>query len=905
MKKRILVSLLVLSIITGLFSFQTLCEPGRDLKFGAWVGTQPSKSAINSFQELQGKKLDIVHQFINWSTDFSWVKPYADAVYENGSILMITWEPWEYNTVEIKNGKADAYLTRMAQDIKAYGKEIWLRPLHEANGNWYPWAIGYPGNVNTNETYIAAFRHIVDIFRNNGVTNVKWIYNVNCDNVGDNTSYMGYYPGDNYVDYTSIDGYNWGTTQDWGSRWQSFDEVFSRAYNAIRGINKPVIIAEFSSAEIGGNKAAWITDAYNTIRNSYDKVFAAVWFHENKETDWRINSSSQALEAYKKAIGSGSTPSTPTKTPTSTNTPAPTSSKNDSKPFEMISKMGMGINLGNTLEAPYEGSWSRAAMEYYFDDYKTAGFKNVRIPIRWDNHTMKTYPYTIDKAFLDRVEEVVDWSLSRGFVTIINSHHDDWIKEDYNGNIERFEKIWEQISERFKNKSENLLFEIMNEPFGNITDSQIDDMNSRILKIIRRTNPTRIVIIGGGFWNSYNTLVNIKIPDDPYLIGTFHYYDPYEFTHKFQGTWGTQSDMDTVARVFDYVKSWSDRNNIPVYLGEFAVMANADKNSRLKWYDFISDQGLDHGFACSVWDNGVFGSLDDDMGLYNRNTRTFDTEVLNAIMKHGVYYSYTPKITPTPTSTKLPVTPAVGEKMVDDFEGTLNWGAYSGEGAYASSKIASGKSGNGLEVTYTGSKDGYWGTAYNLTDGDWSRWLKISLDIKSLDSSNNEIRLMLTEQSINGEGDGEHWVYSIIPSGQWQTIEIPFSDFKRRMDYQPPGQDMSGTLDLEKIQAIHFSYANAYSGKIVVDNIKLIGITSNASPTPTPTVKPGDLDFDNQVDSLDLTLLKRYVLRKYQPDPSVEDKFRKAGDLDGDNSVDSYDISLLKRMILRKYPYNS
>jgi len=87
-------------------------------------GTQPSESAIKSFQELQGRKLDIVHQFINWSTDFSWVRPYADAVYNNGSILMITWEPWEYNTVDIKNGKADAYITRMAQDMKAYGKEF-------------------------------------------------------------------------------------------------------------------------------------------------------------------------------------------------------------------------------------------------------------------------------------------------------------------------------------------------------------------------------------------------------------------------------------------------------------------------------------------------------------------------------------------------------------------------------------------------------------------------------------------------------------------------------------------------------------------------------------------------------------------------------------------------------------
>jgi len=76
-------------------------------------------------------------------------------------------------------------------------------------------AIGYSSRVNTNETYIAAFRHIVDIFRANGATNVKWVFNVNCDNVGNGTSYLGHYPGDNYVDYTSIDGYNWGTTQSW------------------------------------------------------------------------------------------------------------------------------------------------------------------------------------------------------------------------------------------------------------------------------------------------------------------------------------------------------------------------------------------------------------------------------------------------------------------------------------------------------------------------------------------------------------------------------------------------------------------------------------------------------------------------------------------------------------------
>lgn len=372
MKKRILVALLVFSMLTGLFCFQSLGESDRDLKYGAWIGSWPSKAAIDSFQELQGKKMDIIHQFIDWSTTFSYIKSYADAVYDNGSILMITWEPWEYNTAAIKNGNADAYITQMAQDMKAYGKEIWLRPLHEANGNWYPWAIGYPGNVNTNDTYIAAFRRIVDIFRQNGATNVKWIYTVNCDNVGDNTSYLGYYPGDNYVDFTSIDGYNWGTTQDWGSKWQTFDEIFSRAYNALSSINKPMFIAEFASAEQGGDKSRWITDTYNSIKNSYTKIFAAVWFHENKETDWRINSSSSALEAYKNAIGAYSSTSTPTKTPTSTPTkpPTPTPTKSPTPTPTSTASIKLGdVNFDDEVNSTDLTILKRFILRTYTPDY--------------------------------------------------------------------------------------------------------------------------------------------------------------------------------------------------------------------------------------------------------------------------------------------------------------------------------------------------------------------------------------------------------------------------------------------------------------------------------------------------------------------------------------------------------
>jgi len=327
LKKRRLSIITALLLLLGLTLFPVSGSRAQtELKIGAWIGDQPTYQGIKDFNQLQGRDLDIAHMFINWSTNFDFVRTHADAVYANNAILLLTWEPWEYDTVQIMNGNADSYIRRMAQDMKYYGKEIWLRPLHEANGDWYPWAIGYQSGKNTNSTYIAAFRRIVDIFRSEGAYNVKWVFNVNCNNVGPNTSFTGFYPGDNYVDYNSIDGYNWGTTQSWGSTWQTFDQIFSEAYNNLRNYNKPIIIAEWASAEIGGNKAQWITDSFNRIKSSYDKIFALVWFSHNKETDWRINSSEAALNAYRNAIKKTSVTPTSTVTiaPTPTPTPSPT-----------------------------------------------------------------------------------------------------------------------------------------------------------------------------------------------------------------------------------------------------------------------------------------------------------------------------------------------------------------------------------------------------------------------------------------------------------------------------------------------------------------------------------------------------------------------------------------------------
>merc|ERR1719397_1005668 len=113
-------------------------------------------------------------------------------------------------------------------------------------------------------------------------------------------------------------------------------------------------------------------------------------------------------------------------------------------PQQLVSQLGVGINLGRTLEAPAEGDWSVAANKYFFDDYKDSGFTHVRIPIRWGTHTSEKYPFKIDPLFLKRVEEIVDWSLDKGFVTIINSQKDNWLDDNFTAELPKFMEIWSQ-----------------------------------------------------------------------------------------------------------------------------------------------------------------------------------------------------------------------------------------------------------------------------------------------------------------------------------------------------------------------------------------------------------------------------------------------------------------------------
>jgi len=270
-------------------------------------------SALTTFEHDAMKKVSIVMFYQGWGlTDGTqnFETDWMNNVRNHGSIPMVTWEPWldtngtnqpQYSLKNIINGKFDAYITTWADASKTWGHPYFLRFAEEMNGNWFPWSEQVNGNQPGQ--YVLAWKHVHTIFVNDGVTNVTWVWSPNIEYHG-SIPLNEVYPGDEYVHWLCMDGYNWGAVN--GHVWQTFSQVFSQTYHEILGISaKPLMISETASTEQGGNKANWITDAYTTqVSSNFPHIKAIIWFNENKETDWRIESSSTAKTAFATAIQS-------------------------------------------------------------------------------------------------------------------------------------------------------------------------------------------------------------------------------------------------------------------------------------------------------------------------------------------------------------------------------------------------------------------------------------------------------------------------------------------------------------------------------------------------------------------------------------------------------------------------
>jgi beta-mannanase len=299
------------------------------------LGNAPWEArTIETFEANAGKRVSIIHwgQFWHWSRQSGYsgigdgfFQRFETALYEQvsqrGAIPMINWNSWSgdaggsssqsnYQLIDIINGNYDDYIRQWARDAKAWGQPFFLRFDHEMNGNWYPWS--EQTNGNQPGQYVQMWRHVHDIFQQEGATNVTWVWSVNTVYSASSRDLTALYPGDSYVDWVAIDGYNWGTNPSKADQWKTFSQVFTETYDLLGQVapNKPVMLSEFSSTEYGGSKADWITDALTVqIPTQFPRIKAVVWFNWNcyegsGEMDWIIESSSSAQNAFASGIQS-------------------------------------------------------------------------------------------------------------------------------------------------------------------------------------------------------------------------------------------------------------------------------------------------------------------------------------------------------------------------------------------------------------------------------------------------------------------------------------------------------------------------------------------------------------------------------------------------------------------------
>jgi endoglucanase len=296
----------------------------------------------------------------------------------------------------------------------------------------------------------------------------------------------------------------------------------------------------------------------------------------------------------------------------------------------IVRELGHGINLADALEAPREGMWGVTLREDYFDTIAKAGFSTVRIPICWSAHASVTAPYQVEPAFWDRIDWVVAEAKAHHLNAILDfQNYNDLIVEPEKNEI-RFLTIWLQIAQHYQHEPPNILFELLNEPHGQLDAVRWNALVAQAIAVIRPTNPTRLVVVGPVSWNKISALRLLVLPTgDPYLVATVHYYDPMTFTHQgapwektslsWLGTqWlGTDTDRQTVDRDFDSAVVWASAHNRTMLLGEFGTYEKCGIDSRQRWTSYVARSAEAHGMAWAYWEFcGNFGAYDPNLNTW-------------------------------------------------------------------------------------------------------------------------------------------------------------------------------------------------------------------------------------------------------------------------------------------------
>lgn len=338
-----------------------------------------------------------------------------------------------------------------------------------------------------------------------------------------------------------------------------------------------------------------------------------------------------------------------------------------------VENISAGWNLGNSLDScgswikmytdgnaeNYETAWGNPVTEKeLITTVKNAGFNAIRVPVTWTEHIDSSG--NIDKDWLDRVQEVIDYVISQNLYCVLNVHHDagadGWIEasaECYKNNSEKFSGLWKNIANRFKNYGDKLIFEGFNEILDNQnswTNAQdsgaykaVNDFNQLFVDTVRKTGGNNSVrnlmvqVYSGSC--SEQALAGFKLPNDSvenHLIIHVHNYDPQAFTANdatwttMTDTWGSTEDKQYFDSLFERLGNFSEKQGVPLVIGEFGANYKGNEASRMLYADYFVTCAEKHGIKCFWWDTG-------DMALFDRSNFTVKyPEIVSVLTKFSV-----------------------------------------------------------------------------------------------------------------------------------------------------------------------------------------------------------------------------------------------------------------------------
>jgi endoglucanase len=356
---------------------------------------------------------------------------------------------------------------------------------------------------------------------------------------------------------------------------------------------------------------------------------------------------------------------------TSPKAPASPRSFNDKTALEFAGGIKIGWNLGNTLDAndlgwlganPSVASLEKAwcgvvTTQANIDALKDAGFNAIRIPVSWTK--CADSKHIIRKDWMDRVTEIVNYAVTNDMYIILNTHHDEDVFKFKNADkaaaIKAFKIIWGQIAVNFRNYSEKLIFEALNEPrtpgsageWNGGTAEERNNLNEyykAFVEIVRAgggNNDRRFILLNpyaaSGGTAAMNALVIPADTAQDKVIVSFHSYSPYNFALNKTGTdvWSESgSDKTDITNSMDAYKTKFIDKGIPVLIGEFGAMHKDNTDVRAAWAKFYVSEAGERGIPCFWWDNHAFEGTGELFGLLNRNDNTFPfPEIISALME--------------------------------------------------------------------------------------------------------------------------------------------------------------------------------------------------------------------------------------------------------------------------------